>query len=336
MSEPGATLTVAAAPVVHVAPGPHLSASGISTQRMMVDVLLGLSPVVAWAIWMFRWGAVVQLALGVFGCMVAEFLFTAMRRRRPTLCDGSAAVTGVILALSLPSTAPWYVGVIAAFSAIGLGKVVFGGLGANLFNPAMVGRAFVMIAFPVALGSAAYILPEGHVIHGVSSATPLTAMRQMGEATPLLSLFLGTNGGSMGETSDLACLLGGLYLVWRRAAAWQIPVGMIGAVLVIGGLGNLLHPASSWTVAHELFAGSMMFAAFFIATDPVSSPLTPRGRLIFGAGTGALVLLIRRLSGYPEGVTFAVLLMNAVVPLINRWTIPLPVGGLGPKSVKPS
>jgi electron transport complex protein RnfD len=316
-------------PAIQVAPGPHLAKTTLNTRRLMIDVLIGLAPVVAWSLWLFRWGAVRQLAIAVVSCLAAEALFTAMRRRKAPLGDFSAVVTGAILALSLPNGSPWYVGFIAAFVAIGLGKVVFGGVGANMFNPAMVGRAFVMIAFPAALGASAYVMPAG-LADGVTSATPLTAIKQLQEVTALGPLFIGLTNGALGETSALACLIGGAYLLIRRTASWEIPLGVILAVVVLAGVANLLHRDAPWTVLHHVFAGSLMFGAFFIATDPVSSPLTPRGKFIFGLGTGLFVMVIRGLSGYPEGVMFAVLLMNALVPLINRWTVPVPVGGLPP------
>jgi len=292
---------------------------------MMRDVLIGLAPVVAMAIYVFQMYAVKQLAICVAGCLAAETLFTRMRGRRETLWDYSAAVTGVILALSLPGTAPWYVGFIASFTAIGIGKAIFGGLGMNLFNPAMVGRAFVMIAFASALGAAAYVDPEAGV-DMISQATPLDTFKQSGQSTSLSALFFGLTNGSLGETSALACLVGGLYLCIRRTASWEIPAGVVGAVVVLGGIANLLNPESQWTVLHHLLGGSLLFGAFFIATDPVSSPLTPTGKWIFGIGVGALIMLLRVFSGYPEGVMFAVLLMNSVTPLINRWTIPDPLG----------
>jgi electron transport complex protein RnfD len=234
-------------------------------------------------------------------------------------------VTGVILALSLPATAPWYVGVIAGFVAIGIGKVIFGGVGMNLFNPAMVGRAFVMISFAGALAASGYENSISHV-DAITQATPMDAFKQSGVVTPLMDLFLGTTNGSLGEISALACLLGGLFLCFRRTASWEIPAGVLAAVAVIGGLQQLAVPQTGWTVFHHLFGGSLLFGAFFIATDPVSSPLTPRGKLVFGLGVGALIMILRIFSGYPEGVMFAVLLMNAMTPLINRWTIPQPFG----------
>ena len=314
----------ASAPPVHVAPSPHLSHPGFTTRRMMLDVLIALVPLLAVALWVFRWYALKQLAICVIGCMAAEALFTAMRRRPLSLGDLSAVVTGVILAFSLPATAPWYVGVIGAFAAIGLGKVIFGGLGMNIFNPAMVGRAFVMIAFTGALAAPAYVA-AGASVDALTQATPMTVLK-IGKSFELMPLLAGTTNGSLGETSALACLAGGLCLCLRRTAAWEIPLGMLAAVAIIAGILDLTA-GPKITILHHLLGGAVLFGAFFIATDPVSSPLTPKGRLIFGAGVGVLVMLIRILSAYPEGVMFSVLLMNGIVPLINRWTVPTPVGG---------
>ena len=249
-----------------------------------------------------------------------------MRGRQATIGDLSAVVTGAILALSLPATAPWYVGCIGSAVAVGIGKVVFGGLGMNIFNPAMVGRAFVMIAFAGAMAASGYIA-AGQGVDIMSQATPLTAFKQSGITTPLSALFLGTTNGSMGETSALACILGGLFLCVRRVASWEIPAGVLISAAVWGGLANLTHMGSQWTVLHHLLSGALLFGAFFIATDPVTSPLTHKGKWIFGAGVGSMIMLLRIFSGYPEGVMFAVLLLNGVTPLINRWTIPRPFGG---------
>ena len=312
-------------PRLHVAPGPHVSA-GVTTWRMMADVLVGLAPVVLAAVWLFRWHAVLQIAVCVASCVAAEAVFARLRGRRPPLTDGSALVTGLILGLSLPWSAPVYVGIVGSVVAIGIGKAVFGGLGQNLFNPAMVGRAFVMISFASVLGATAYVRPDGP-LEIVTRATPLTVAKEAaGELPGLWPLFLGNVNGSLGETSALACLLGGIYLCWRRAAAWEIPVSMILSAAAVAGVANLVDPDTPLTVLHHLVGGSLLFGAVFIATDPVTSPLAPRARAIYGAGIGALVIFIRIFSNYPEGVVFAVLLMNATVPLINRWTIPKPFG----------
>ena len=314
-----------AVPRLHVAPGPHVSAA-TTTWRMMVDVLVGLAPVLVAAVWLFRWHAVLQVAVCVASCAAADALFARLRGRELPLADGSALVTGMILGLSLPWSAPVYVGVVGSFVAIGVGKAAFGGLGQNIFNPAMVGRAFVMISFASVLGATAYVRPDGPLAI-VTRATPLTMAKEAaGELPGLWPLFVGNVNGSLGETSALACLLGGLYLCWRRAAAWQIPVSMIVSAAAVAGIANLIDPDTPLTVLHHLAGGSLLFGAVFIATDPVTSPLSIRGRVLFGAGIGALVIFIRIFSNYPEGVVFAVLLMNAVVPLINRWTVPRPFG----------
>ena len=337
--------TEAAAPgaSVHVAPSPHVYDGELTTRLMMLDVLIALVPVVAVAVYLFGWYAVKQIGVCVLSCVAAEMLFAAMRKRCP-MCvatDLSAIVTGLILAMSLPWSAPWYVAAIGSVAAVGIGKVVFGGLGQNIFNPAMVGRAFVMICFASALSAGAYVAkPEGKgeiragieessKVDIISQATPMTVMKK-GETCSLMKLFWGGTNGSLGEVSAVACLIGGLYLCLRRTAAWQIPVGVIFSVLVIGGLMDAIRP-SSMMALHHLLGGALLFGAFFIATDPVTSPLTARGRWVFGLGLGAVIMLLRVLSNNPEGVMFAVLLMNAVVPLINRWMIPTPVGGPGPR-----
>jgi electron transport complex protein RnfD len=327
-----AEATQAAEPVLHVAPAPHLYSGKLTTRRMMLDVLIGLSPVLVVALLVFRWYALRQLAVCVASCLCAEWLFTAMRRRPCSLGDCSAVVTGVILALSIPGTAPPHVGLIAGFAAIGLGKIIFGSLGQNIFNPAMVGRAFVMLAFSSLVGASGYVDADS-TVNAVTSATPMTAAFKTGQvpAGLLWRLFLGNTNGSPGETSALACLLGGLYLCLRRTASWEIPLSAIAAVALIGGIVNLADVGADWTVLHHLLGGAFLFGAFFIATDPVTTPLTLRGKMVFGFGFGVLVMVIRLLTFYPEGVMFSVLLMNSVVPLINRWTIPRPVGGPVPQ-----
>ena len=311
--------------VIHVSPSPHLSNVSTTTKGMMADVLIALIPVVLASLYVFRMYAVKQILIAVASCLAAEYVFNTMRKRPPTLNDLSVTVTGVILALSLPGTAPWYVGFIASFVAVGIGKSIFGGLGMNIFNPAMVGRAFVMISFAGALAASGYEDAKS-AIDILSQATPLNAFKQSGVTTPLLNLFLGNTNGSLGETSALACIIGGVYLCIKRTASWEIPVGVILSVFVLAGIGNLTDMGSSFTVFHHIFSGALLFGAFFIATDPVTSPLSPKGKFIFGIGVGAIVMLLRAFSGYPEGLMFAILLMNGVTPLINRWTIPRPLG----------
>ncbi|MBN1930512.1 MAG: RnfABCDGE type electron transport complex subunit D [Desulfobacterales bacterium] len=313
------------APVIHVAPSPHLSSMALTTRRMMIDVVIALIPVVLTALYVFRWYAAKQLFICIASCFAAEMIFMKMRSKAFSLNDYSATVTAIILALSLPGTAPWYVGVIASFVAIGIGKVIFGGVGMNIFNPAMVGRAFVMIAFASAMAASGYE-DSASAVDAITQATPMDAFKQTGITTSLSALFWGPTNGSLGETSAFACIIGGLYLCMRRTASWEIPTGVIASVVVFAGIANLVNPQSQWTVLHHLLGGSLLFGAFFIATDPVSSPLTPKGKFIFGIGIGAFIMLLRLFSGYPEGVMFAVLLMNALTPLINRWTVPRALG----------
>ncbi|GAF93867.1 unnamed protein product, partial [marine sediment metagenome] len=288
----------------------------------MLDVLIALVPLMVVAICVFGINALRVTALCVAACLATEAAFTAARRKPFSLRDCSVIVTGVILAMSLPWNCPWYVAVIGAAAAVALGKMIFGGLGQNLFNPAMVGRAFVMICFAGAMAAPAFV-DEGRTdIPAVTSATPMTALKQAaeGDQAPdrpsLAALFLGNTNGSLGETSALACIIGGAYLLLRRTAAWQIPLGAILAVVVIAGIAQLA--GAHMTMMEHLLGGALLFGALFIATDPVTSPLTPRGRLIFGVGVGGSVMLLRLASSWPEGVMFAVLLMNALVPLINR------------------
>jgi electron transport complex protein RnfD len=315
----------AAVPAFHVAHSPHLFQTARTTQQMMTDVVIAAVPILIAALYVFRWYAAKQIAICIAGCLIAEAVFTKMRHRRLRLNDYSAAVTGIILAFSLPGTAPWYVAVIACFVSMGIGKIIFGGIGMNIFNPAMVGRAFVMIAFAGDLAASGYVSPTS-AIDAMTQATPMDAFKQNGTATPLSALFWGLTNGSLGETSAIACILGGIYLCLRRTASWEIPVGVILSSGIIAGIANLTDLQSQWTALHHLLGGSLLFGAFFIATDPVTSPLAPKGKFIFGAGIGAFIMLLRFYSGYPEGVMFAVLLMNAVTPLINRWTIPRTFG----------
>ena len=314
-------------PVFQVVGSPHLSNTSFTTRRMMIDVLIALIPLVLVAVYVFKFYAVKQLAICLVSCLAAEALFTRMRGKPVTLSDCSAAITGVILALSLPGTAPWYIGVIGSFVGIGIGKVIFGGLGMNIFNPAMVGRAFVMISFAGSMAASGYLDP-GATVDAITKATPLTAFKQGGIVTPLMALVVGNTNGSLGEVSAIACLIGGIFLCLRRTASWEIPFGVIIATIILGGIADMTGAAPDWTVWHHLCGGALLFGAFYIATDPVTSPLTSRGKLIFGIGVGCFIMLLRLFSGYPEGVMFAVLFMNALTPLINRWTIPKPFGAV--------
>ncbi len=309
----------------------------------MLDVIIALVPALCVAVWVFQWHAVKQVGLCVLACLACEWLFQLMRGRRADLGDLSAILTGIILGLSLPWSAPWQAPVFGGMIAVGVGKIAFGGLGWNIFNPAMVGRAFVMLSFSAALGSSAYVMQTDGTqeenaaeVTVLTQATPMVQLKAVAASAgdmsaqlsqkSLLAALTGQRNGSLGEVSVLALLAGGMYLVIRRTASWRIPLGMCAAVFVMGALTSLTHTPWVYGLAY-LLNGAVIFGAFFIATDPVTSPVTRAGHWIFGIGVGVLTMVIRLFSNYPEGVMFAVLIMNATVPLLNICTIPQPFGG---------
>ncbi len=311
-----------------VSAAPHLSDTA-TTRKIMFSVILAMVPMFLVSVYMYHQYAVILTAASVAGCLFAEAVANWMRgRNQSSLGDGSAILTGMILAFSVPPGLQPYMAFVGGAVAIALGKAVFGGLGQNLFNPAMVGRAFLMICFPVAMG--AWLEPEtlhrigDSAIDGVTMATPLSiAQGVAGKMPAIMDLFIGKVGGCVGETSALAALLGGLYLVIRKIADWRLPLAVLATVTVFA----LIAEQSMNGVLFHLTSGALMFGAFFIATDYVGAPITPKGRWIFGIGVGLLVMIIRKYGTYPEGFMFAILLMNAVTPLIERWTTPTPYGG---------
>lgn len=249
-------------PTIHVAPSPHITDSVFTTRRMMADVLIALLPMIFMSIYVFKYYAVKQLALCLLSCLGAEALFVKIRDKAFTLTDLSAAVTAIILALSLPGTAPWYVGVIASVVAISIGKIIFGGLGMNIFNPAMVGRAFVMICFAGVMGAAAYI-SESAAVDAITKATPMETLKQTGETGPIAQLFWGLTNGSIGETSAIAAIIGGLYLCVRRTASWEIPTGIILVVVVIAGIADIAGSFSGYFVMHHFLGGGRFCSVHF-------------------------------------------------------------------------
>lgn len=309
---------------------PHL-ASGATTQRIMFEVVLAMVPLFVVGVYLFHWAAVLLTASCVFACLVTEAVFNLARgRSQNSLKDGSAIVTGMILAFSLPPSMMLYQACIGGVVAIGLAKMVFGGIGHNLFNPAMVGRAFLMICFPVAMTTwmEPGTLKTIGAVDAITQATPLAAAKfHSAPLAAVMDLFFGKVGGCVGETSALAAILGGLYLILRGVADWRQPLGMLAVAAVFAGIAHAAAPDKYAGVLYHLNSGALMFGAFFIATDYVGAPVTPWGRLIFGVGVGLIVMLIRLFGGYPEGVMYAVLIMNALTPLIERWTTPKPFGG---------
>jgi len=311
-------------PLLETTSGPHLAATGTTTRGMMWDVLIGLIPVALAAVWFFRGHALIQIGVAVATALATEAACCALRGRRPTWIDGSVTITALLLVFSLPPRLPWYATVAGTFMAVALGKMVFGGLGHNIFNPDMVGRAFLMVCFPALMTSWA----EPLTVDATTQATPLAAAKFAGEQVELEPLVTGQVGGSVGETAAIPIVIGGMWLLIRRAGDWRLTAGMLtsGAVVALiqqfaAGGENTLGPFG------HLCAGGFLMGAFFIITDPVTSPITVRGRWAFGILVGTLTMIIRLFAGYPEGVMFAVLVGNAFVPLLNRWTMPVPVGG---------
>ncbi len=311
-----------------VSAAPHLAASS-STPRIMFEVAAAMLPLFCVAVYMYRLSAVILTVVTVAGCLLAEAVANKIRgRSMSSLGDGSAIVTGLILSFSLPPSLNPYMAFIGGVVAILLAKAVFGGLGQNLFNPAMVGRAFLMICFPAAMVT--WIAPAPLLDSGVDAttmATPLYSAATNAELPAIWDLLIGKVGGCVGETSALAALLGGLWLVFRRIADWRPVVGVLAAAAAVATIAHLINADEYEGPLFHLTSGALMFGAFFIATDYVGAPVTPRGRLIFGAGVGVLVMVIRLFGAYPEGFMFAILIMNSLTPLIERWTMPTPFGG---------
>jgi len=324
---------------------PHASGE-LTTPRVMLDVLIALLPATVAALWLFRGPAALIIGSTVAGAVIAEMLGTWLLKKENTLRDGSAIVTGIILALCLPPTFPFYFAALGGAVSTGIAKMAFGGLGYNIFNPAMVGRTFLTACFGTMMtrwvepGTLATI----GSVEAVTAATPLGLAKQLlkaggdpariteviGQMPDLTKLFLGNIGGSLGETSALAIVIGGIWMLWRRTITWHIPVGTILGALFFGLIAWIVSPTTVVNPLAHLLGGAMLFGAFIIATDPVTCPLSAKGRFYFGTGVGVLTMLIRIIGGYPEGVMYAVLLMNAATPFLDRWTAPRPVGLGGP------
>ncbi len=301
-----------------LASSPHLH-SDVTVRKIMLDVVIALLPAAAAGIYFFGMDAALVMSSSLLGAMGGEALVARIRGRAIPLHDGSALVTGLLLALCLPPGVPLWLPLIGGAFAIIVGKALFGGLGLNIFNPALVGRAFLLASFPVAMTTWRWPVASGEWMTGgfdaLSTATPLDLMRLQGVATPLGDLFVGRVAGSVGETSAVALFVGAAYLLGRGIIDWRIPVSYIGTVMVLGGV-------MGFDPVFHFLAGGLILGAFYMATDYVSGPVTPRGKLVFGTGCGVITILIRGYGGYPEGVTYAILLMNAAVPLIERYTAP--------------
>lgn len=318
-------------PLLVVSSSPHTH-SGSSVQRIMLDVIVALIPATAVALFFFRWDALRLIVTCVVACVLIEWLCRTAMRRNTGVTDLSAVVTGLLLAFNLPPSLPTWMAVVGSIVAIAIAKQVFGGIGYNPFNPALVGRAALLISFTGPMTSWSQWHPRW--ADAVTTATPLGMVKEAiksGQELPFamdggttLDFFLGHMNGCIGEVSAGALLIGGLYMLWRRCIRWQTPVYYLGTVAAIAAGLWLLDPSHNMPPHFHILSGGLMLGAIFMATDMVTSPVTGKGMAVFGIGCGLLTMAIRRISNgaYPEGVSFAILLMNAITPLINRATKP--------------
>lgn len=306
-----------------VSPSPHIH-SAVSTTSLMRDVVIALCPALLVSILFYGWSELLVIAVSVASCVLIEWAVTKFLMKAPcTISDLSAVVTGVLLAMNLPATTPWWVVFIGALFAIGVVKLTFGGLGQNIFNPAIAGRVFLLISFPTYLTD--WTIPNGfiHSTDAVSGATLLGRYAEGGvEAVAgtdyLQTLFLNI-GGSAGEISALALLLGFAYLLVRKVVKPWIPLSIFLTVFVTSGIFYLIDPSTYTDPLFNLLTGGVILGACFMATDYVTSPMTTLGGVIYGAGIGFILMMIRYFGAYPEGMSFAILIMNMFVPLLNRW-----------------
>jgi electron transport complex protein RnfD len=333
---------------------PHIGGPR-SVSQVMGLVMLALLPATLFGIWLFGWPALFLFVIAIATALLTEAACLKMAGKPigENLYDGSAVLTAWLLALSLPPWAPWWIAAFGTIFAIVIGKHIFGGLGQNLFNPAMLARTMLLISFPVEM--TAWIAPHpfgsadalgfmaglsitfqgiadldavtsasvlGHVKTALSSGTASSLDQLLPGHYDALHSAIGTTAGSLGETSGLLFLAGGLFLIFKRIISWHIPVAMLAAVAVLAGSMHLYNPELYASPAFHLLNGGLLLGAFFIATDPVTSPVSVKGKLLFGACAGVLVYVIRQWAGYPEGVAFAVLLMNAATPLIDHYLRP--------------
>ncbi len=301
-----------------VTSSPHLRDHATS-QRIMQEVCLALAPAGIAGIVLYGANAALLIAICVATCVLSEFLWQKLTRQRVTIADWSAVVTGLLLAYNLPATAPWWIAVVGGVIAIVLVKQLFGGIGNNFMNPALTARAILFISWSGIMGS--YPMSR-FVADATSTATPLVTLNggTVGELR-FLDLLLGNHGGVLGETCALAIIIGGVYLLVRRIADWRIPVCFIATVFLC-----YLLKDGAQVALYQVFAGGLLLGAFFMATDYATSPITSIGRVIMGVGCGLFLFVIRAFANYPEGCSFAILLMNVATPMIDRFTMPRPFG----------
>ena len=306
-----------------VSPSPHLHTK-TSTKSLMRDVVIAMIPAVIVSILFYGWSELLVLGVSVASCVLLEFLITKyLLKKTCTICDMSAVVTGILLALNLPSTTPWWVVFIGAVFAIGVAKMTFGGLGQNLFNPAIAGRVFLLISFPTYMTD--WTRPQGFVgggLDALSGATPLGLAKEGGvaaiEGLDYMDMLFYNIGGSAGELSAIAILIGFVYLLVRKVIRPYITLSILATVAIISGIFWGINPEQFTDPVFNLLTGGLLLGSVFMATDYVTSPMSNLGGIIYGVGIGVITMLIRYFGAYPEGVSFAILIMNSVVPLINK------------------
>lgn len=319
-----------------VSPAPHIHGNE-TTRKIMRDVLIALAPSLLVSIYFFGFSAIQLVLVGAITCVGVEYLIQKyLLKVKPTVNDLSAAVTGVLLALNLPPSAPWWVMLIGSIVAIGVAKMTFGGLGHNIFNPALVGRVFLLISFPVIMTDwtipASWFRPG---VDAVSGPTPLALVNEGLAAGQSVSEILAAHpdmsywqmlfakvGGSAGEVSAIALILGFVYLLVRKVIRPHIPLAIIGTVVVVSGIFWLINPEKFTDPIFNVLTGGLLLGSIFMATDYVTSPMHPKGMIIFGIGIGFITMMIRYFGAYPEGISFAILIMNTTVPLINKYVKP--------------
>ena len=304
-----AKLTVSAAPHIH---------SGASTNRIMLDVIIALLPATAASVIIFGLKSLIVIAACVITALVGEALFNIVTKRKQTIGDLSAVVTGLLLALNLSTNVPAWQCVVGTLFAIVCVKCLFGGLGCNFANPAITGRVFMLVAFSAVAGGA-----NPTIVELTTSATPLEQLGK-GETMELMDLFLGLHGGAIGETCILALILGFVYLLVRKVITWHTPVVFIATVFVL----YLAFTGDVMMAVSQILAGGLFIGAIFMATDYVTTPITTRGRVLFALGCGVITFIIRYFCAYPEGVSFSILIMNILTPFIEKWTAKEPLGGV--------
>jgi len=309
---------------LNVSLSPHVH-SGNSIQKCMTDVLIALVPALLLSFYFFGMGALVVTLTSVASCVIFEFLITKyLLKKSPTICDMSAVLTGVLLAFNVPSNLPVWIIIIGALVAIGIGKMAFGGLGQNIFNPALTGRIFLLIAYPVQMTTWP-TSGEYSYLDAATGATPLSLFTQgkFNELPSAIEMLIGQTGGSMGEVSAIALLIGFGWMLFRKTITWHTPVAIFVSAFIMA---LICYGFDAELALKQLLSGGLMLGAIFMATDYVTSPMNDKGCLLYGACIGALTIIIRRFGAYPEGMSFAIFIMNAFVPLINTYVKPTRFG----------